>query len=73
MCQAKPCHAPVFRANDFPTCVGLKILYSFLIAMLILATLGIILLVPDGRCLIKQYRFRITHCEKGNRDPNILL
>ena len=67
------CYAPVFRGNNIPACVFLRILFTLVIMMLIIGTLGLILLCAKGRCLIKQYQFRIIYCRQGNKDPNRLI
>lgn len=68
--MADKCYAPVFKGNNIFACLFLTIIYLLIIIGLILATLGLILLFPSGRCLIRQYQFRISHCREGNSDPN---
>lgn len=64
------CYAPVFRSNNITACVFLRIIYTIVIMMLIIGTFGLILLSAKGRCLIKQYQFRMIYCLQGNNDPN---
>ena len=67
------CYAPIFAKNNWLVCIILGLIYLWIIAALILLTFGLIFLSPEGRCLISQYWFRITHCRTGNSDPGILL
>lgn len=68
--MADKCYAPVFKASNWFTCVFLTLIYVMVIIMLIIGTLGLILLFPKGRCIIKQYQFRIKFCTEGNSDRN---
>jgi hypothetical protein len=67
------CYAPVFRSRSRVECIFVKLFTAILIAMLILATIGLILLFPEGRCLIRQLLFRANYCTKGNTDPKRLI
>jgi hypothetical protein len=65
------CYAPVFSAHDFGACIILAIIYTAVIITLLVGTAFLILLSARGRCLIKQYSFRISHCGTGNSNPNL--
>ena len=67
------CFAPVFRRNNFLTCIFLTFIYVFVIVALILGTFGFIFFSARGRCLIRQYQFRIKRCGVGNGDPGLLI
>lgn len=73
----KPCYAPVFKPINFWACFWLMIIYTLVIAylliMLIIALIGGGAAVRQILCLIKQYSFRISHCRKGNDDPNQVI
>ena len=73
MREIDECHAPVFNANSGCACLFLTIIYALTIMLLIIGTLGLILLSARGRCLIKQYQYRIRNCTKGNQNSNLLI
>ena len=67
------CYAPVFRKNNCFACVFLALIYLFVIAYLLIVTLGLILITNKGQCIIKGLLFRIKNCCKGNTDPNLVI
>lgn len=69
--MAEKCYAPVFSGpRNIFACLYLTIIYTIVIMLLVLS---LIWLSEEGRCLIKQYVFRIQHCSEGNNDPNRLI
>jgi hypothetical protein len=64
------CYAPVFSAHRPLACVYLMIIYTIVIVLLMIS---LIWLTAEGRCLIKQYGFRMTHCREGNSDLTRLI
>jgi hypothetical protein len=66
--MADKCYAPVFTKNNAFVCVFLNIIYAAVILLLIIT---FVWLTPQGRCLIKQYNYRIQHCRDGNDNPNV--
>lgn len=70
--ESGTCYAPVFQGTrNAWVCTWLTIIYATVIMLLIIGTLGLILLFPQGRCVIKGYVFRIRRCMEGNSDPEI--
>ena len=71
------CYAPTFPPGNCWSCMVLTIIYAIIIVALILTLIIAIIGGPDALrkvlCLIKQYRFMIANCRKGNSDPNIVL
>jgi hypothetical protein len=65
------CYAPVFEGHSILECLFLIIAIILLIVALIVGTLGLILLSAKGRCVIKQYQFRMSHCCQGNDNPKL--
>lgn len=63
--MAEPCLAPIFGGHNFFACFLLALLYTW---ALIVLTLGLAWLTEEGRCLMRQYLFRVTHCRQGNAD-----
>jgi len=69
--MADKCYAPVFdRTRNILGCLYLALIFIIVIMLLILS---LIWLTAEGRCLIKQYYFRIAHCGQGNSDPNRMI
>ncbi len=62
------CLAPVFPKNNVLACVYLAIIYTVVVMLLIIS---LVWLSAQGRCLIRQYLFRIRNCAVGNSDPNL--
>jgi hypothetical protein len=71
MAEEFKCYAPVFKGHHPIICAILRTFYLAAITALIVGTLGLIFLSAKGRCLIRQYLFRISFCVKGNGDPNL--
>lgn len=70
--ESGTCYAPVFQGTrNAWVCFLLTIIYTMVVLLLIIGTLGLILLFPQGRCVIKGYSFRMRHCMEGNSDPAI--
>ena len=69
--MSKVCHAPILESNNFFACLFLGIIYGAAIGALIIGTFGLIFFSAAGRCLINQFRYRITHCTDGNNNPDI--
>lgn len=70
--MADKCYAPVFPApRNALACIFVAILFTMIIVMIIIGTLGLCLLFAGCRCLIKQYQYRIKNCAKGNTNPNV--
>ena len=69
--MTEKCYAPIFTGTrSIFACFYLMIIYTIIIMVLMLS---LIWLTAEGRCLIKQYLFRIKHCKRGNNDPNRLI
>ena len=68
--MAEKCYAPVFSGSNIIACIYLAIIFSLIIALLIIS---LVWLTAKGRCLIKQYAFRMNHCREGNSNPNLLI
>lgn len=62
------CYAPVFEPSGCIPCLLLALVYA--IAIIILSLFA---WIPAVRCRIKQLRFRMQNCGKGNRNPCIEL
>ena len=67
--ERKGCYAPVFGGNSACACVVLDIVYTVAIVAIIIPAL----FSKKIMCHVKRYYFRMTHCIKGNSDPNIQL
>jgi hypothetical protein len=67
------CHAPVFSGESSFTCCMRALIYGAIIVLLLLATLCLILLSEKGRCLIRQYQYKIKHCHEGNSNPDKII
>jgi len=62
------CYAPVFKPSGCIPCLVLIFVYAFVIAILSLFSC-----IPSVRCRIKQLRYRMQNCGKGNSDPCVSL
>jgi hypothetical protein len=73
----KICYAPVFKPSNVWTCFIMTIILTLVIAELVVLLILAIFGGPDAiqkvLCMIKQTAFRMSHCLKGNSDPNIAL
>lgn len=68
--KGEKCYAPVFRGSNCIACLYLTIIFTAVIALLVIS---LVWLTAEGRCLIKQYQFRIRYCKQGNSDPQRLI
>jgi hypothetical protein len=69
--EKSKCYAPVFTANNAFACFFLAIYIAIVVALLIIATLGLIFLSAKGRCLIKGLLYRSKYCTTGNSNPTL--
>lgn len=75
--ESSKCYAPVFQPTNVWACFWLTIIYTAIIAILVVLLIIALIGGPEAVrkivCLIKQFAYRIANCKKGNSDPNIAL